>query len=340
MDVSAIITEYGAHYLGAGNQENRNRLFHKMYEAEGTVPLFQEIRINATQWRGARSFMDRVLQTWQKAFTPLDPLSFEPKKIDLFKLKIDLEEEPDVLEQSWLGFMTRLEGFLGAANIDRAQWPIIRYLLEEHVIAKAKENREYNEIFWGQYAAPTPNTPGAAGTTMDGINKLLDDYITAGSIVPVSTGALDSNDKDFVSQVEDFVKQVESNNPIYAGKPMDLCMAQNHFQRYKRGYREKYGLHVDFASDQNVFVQDTNIKVVGLSSMTRNPFAPNAGPSQKLWMTFRENRVRPVNFSENIENYKVGEYKPRVVSIYTDWWEAVDFLMPDAVFVNDADLLS
>lgn len=47
-------------------------------------------------------------------------------------------------------------------------------LVEGHLYARMDEDYELNEIFFGKLAAPTPGTPGAAGTGMDGIRTIID----------------------------------------------------------------------------------------------------------------------------------------------------------------------
>lgn len=331
MNVQDIIDEFGAFYLGTNNQENASRLFSELYSPYLTADLFREMPTDATSWRASEVLMGNIVQPFQISFTPKDPLSFIPKVIDLYRMKVDLQEEPDKLVNSWLGFLTTQERVQG--GLDRSKWPFVRWWIENHIIPKLKENMEENEIYFGRFAAPTPGTAGPDGTSMDGIGKKLDDYIDDGLIVPITTGALETDSKLFVKQVEDFVKQVYGLYKKYAGKPMDLCMNTFNAQRYKNGYRELYGIHTDFDAKGNQIVIDTKVSIVGLGSMDSNPHNDGAA-SDRLWLSMRDNRVRPTKQAGNINLFEV-EKVDRKVKLYTDWHEVVDFILPQAVFVND-----
>lgn len=332
MNIADILTEYGEFYLGANNQENRSRLFNKLYQPSETAALFTEVLTDATKWRAARSYMTQVLQAWKKTFSPTDPLTMEPKTIDLQKIKIDVQETPDDLEESWLGFLARLDR---AGNLDRTQWPFVRWYIEEHLIPRAHEQHELSEIFWGIYTAPPVGaTPGAEGETMDGLNKKIEDYKTATIIDPITTGAPNTDDVLFLGELEDFVKTARGLLPQYANRPMELMIEYSNYLKALRGYRNKYGTHTDFNGANNSLIIDSNVTIVGSTAMSSDPANPGT-KSNKYILSHRENRLRLLKLKRNMETIQVESHSPRVVDFYTDWYEAVDFLMPDLVFVND-----
>src|SRR5207237_4740652 len=138
----------------------------KFYQPSETAAHFSVLPTKDTIYRVSFASLSRVLQSFQKAFTPIGTTTFKPNTIDLYNLKVDAQEYPDDIVDTWLGF---LEG----DGIDRAAWPFVRWFIEEHLIPKKDEDYELNEAYLGVYAAPTPGTAGAAGTSMKGIKKQI-----------------------------------------------------------------------------------------------------------------------------------------------------------------------
>lgn len=313
--ISDVITQYGAYYLDHG--QSVQDLFKKLYRPSVTAAYFQARPTKDTVYRVGSSDLDRVLQPFQKAFTPIGTLTFLANPIDLFNLKIDKQEYPDDIVDSWLAF---LEG----DGIDRAQWPFVRWMLEVHIFTKAQEDYELNEAYAGVYAAPTPGTAGAAGTAMNGIKKVLTDY--GARVNTITMGAIPVADIDFCTYVEDYVK---AHGKEYR-KRIDYVFMNEDLQfRYKEGKRQKYNLQYAQVGDLETVFHFPNAKVAGLPSM--------AG-SNKLWSTLPTNRVRPIRkqpASTGSAQTMVKEFSARAISIYTDWWEVLGFLHPESVYKSD-----
>ncbi|RNI22043.1 hypothetical protein [Rufibacter latericius] len=104
MNIADIKTEFGAYYLNNG--QNLSRLFKLLNYKSATDSILTPILTDETVWRAAQATIGRVLQLFQKAWTPLNRLEFKPPEIQMFKLKVDKEEYPDDLESSWFGFLT------------------------------------------------------------------------------------------------------------------------------------------------------------------------------------------------------------------------------------------
>ena len=315
MDVSAIVSEFGAYYIKGG--QNEARLIKKLYEKSMTEQAFTTIVTDETKWRGSEAVISRLLQPFQKAWTPTGAVTFDPIDIDAFKLKMDFEDYPDDLEATWLGF-------LADANLDRKEWPFVRWLVEQHIIPKMQEDYELNEIFAGVYAAPTAGTAGAAGTAMNGIKAIRNAHITAGRITPITSGALATDPLAFVDQIEDFV---DSINTKYWNAPMELNVAQQLERRYLRGYERKYGRNLDYTGT-GTKVEGTNITLVGRASQNG---------SDIMWATPKTNAVRLVKKSQNMNQVRI-ENVDRKVKLYTDFWSGIGFLIPEIVFTNDLEL--
>ncbi|MDH7463978.1 hypothetical protein QEG73_21935 [Chitinophagaceae bacterium 26-R-25] len=312
--VSDIITQYGSYYIDGG--QSTQDLYKKLYQPSVTASFFQARPTKNTQYRVGSGDLDRVLQPFQKQFTPIGTFTAKANPIDLFNLKIDKQEYPDEIVDSWLGF---LEG----DGIDRSQWPFVRWLLEEHVIPKAQEDYELNEAYAGVFAAPTAGTAGAAGTAMNGIKKQIANYVTGGLITPITMGAIPATDEDFCTYVETFVASIPD---LYRAKIDYIFMSPALELKYRKGKRAKYNANWGQDTDLWRLADFPNIKVQALPSMSG---------SNKLWATFASNRIRPLRKAQNMNNSLIVNHSPRLVDIYTDWWEVLGFLYPPAVFVSD-----
>lgn len=312
MTISDIVTQYGAYYK-KGSQ-NEARIFQQLRAATKTTDALTVVATDDTIWQAAQATMTRVLQPFQKAFTPIDGLTITPEEIRMYKLKVDVEDYPDDLEATWLGF-------LAGNGTDRKEWPFIRWYLEQQIIPQAKQDEEINEIFYGDYAAPTPGTAGSAGTAMKGLRKLILNHINSGRITPITTGALSSNLTTFVAQIEDFADDI---NTKYWGIPMQLNMSEQNARKFFRAYRAKYGMDTDYKGGKGE-VPFTNLTVNGLPSMVG---------SDGIWCTPKANAVKLIKKTENINGFQI-ESVDRKVKMFSDWWTGVGFIIPEIVFVND-----
>ena len=313
MNISDIITEFGAYYLKNG--QNAARLYQLLRANSATSELLTPVMTDETIWRAAKAIQKRILQPFQKAFTPIDGAEFTPLEIRMYKMKVDDSQYPDDLEASWLGF-------LAGNSTDRTTWPFVRWYVEQILIPQAIEDLELYEIFWGVYASPTPGTAGDAGTAMDGINKVIMDLQDAGSIDPILTGTLEADHSDFVDQIEEFADGI---NAKYAMQSMSLAMSETNAKKYRRGYDAKYGRNTNQIGKNDIEVSKTNLTVVGLPSMVG---------SDGIWCTPKANAIKLMKRTENI-NYVEIEKVDRQVKFYTDYSIGVGFIIPQAVFTNE-----
>lgn len=326
IDVSAVVAQFGAFYKpGSDNEKNLRKM---LYERSNTAALFQDRPTADTIWRGTLASIERVVQPFQKAFTPIGGIVFTPNEFNLYKMKIDKSETPDDLESTFEGFLADMD------SLDRAAWPFVRWLITEHIMPKKAEDLELNEYFLGEFAAPTPGTAGAVSTAMNGLRKVIRDYNTAARTNmgdgPIATGALAVDPADFCEQMEDFV---EAMKPYFRKRFDSIVMSDTLARRYKRGKQKKYGLTVNFLSgkgmeDLATIEHQTNIKVVGVESMEG---------SELIFSTTKENRIRPVKKAALGSTMKVESLK-REVFLLSDWLEALNFEVPDFVVHNDQDL--
>lgn len=334
MNIADIITEFGAHYLA--NRANLTNLRSKLFIPNDTEIHFPIIPCASDKYETAYGVMTRVTQPWKQTWSPINPLTMKPKTIFLQKLKIDIDEQPDKLEGSWLAFLARPDAEGKSQNLDRKTWPFIRWYLEEYLIPQHREDMCMNEDFWGiQTAPPAGATPGAAGTIYDGLKKQIEDNITGGITNLVPTGALDANNSDFVEQLEDWVSSILSTFPFLNGRKLKLFMNANNGLRYKKGFRKLYGTDGDFVTLSNKTIIDTQVEVASLNSMLNDPANPGT-KSSKIFLTLPENCNTFVKLGNNKDYFQVESNK-RDVSIFTDYFRTVGFQQDRYVWSNELD---
>ena len=330
MNIAALNAEYGAYYEGDKNQANRQRLRNLLFVAENFGKMFTLQPSKQTIWKGGIATIGQVVQAYQKAYTPLSNLTIVPKTINLEQIKIDLEENPSELEESWAGFLTRLsiEKELPINSL-RLEWPFVRWWLETMVIPKYKEQMELSEYFWGEKSAITPGTPTSEGASITGINKKIDDDAAGDELMNhITLGAYPTDNADFVRFMEEFVDQILVDSPKLRSFELDIMLNSASELRYKRGYRELYGRDLDQATlvQNNRKIIDTRVSIIGCTAMDNDPANPGDS-SDKLILTYAANRVRPITFAGNGESFVVDKAgtNPRAVWAFSDWHEAVDF---------------
>lgn len=316
MNVADLIAEFGAYYQNQG--QNSQRIYRVLRAQFMTQMLFTLVLSDETIWRAAKSTITRLVQPFQKGFTPIGEATFSPVEIRQHKIKMDYEVYPDDIEATWLGF-------LASENQDRKTWPIVRWLVEQEILPQIQEDLELNEIFSGVYAAPTTGTAGAAGTAMNGIKKIINDHITAGRTTTIATGALSNDPVTFVEQVEDFARQI---NIRYRMQQMTLGMSEERAKLYEQGYDEKY--NVNYRRDTDTMrVRYQNISVMGL---------PSHQNSDKIWTTPKANAILLKKKSVN-EGRVQMESEDRRVKLWNDFWIGLGFILPELIFTNDQDLV-
>ncbi|WP_210519917.1 hypothetical protein [Hymenobacter terricola] len=316
MNITDIKTEFGAYYINGG--QNVSRIVKMLLANSTTDSVCTPFLTDETVYRAAQARMQRVLQPFQKAWTPIGEIQLVPVAIEQFKQKIDTQEYPDDLEGTWLGF-------LAGDGIDRKTWPFVRWFIETQLLPQAKQDYELNEVYKGVYTVPAVGTAGAPSTAMNGIRKAINDQVTAGRITPIATGALSTDPKTFVEQVEAFVDKF---NEKYWSVNMQLCLSQALERRFHRGIEAKYGRNTDYKSNPGT-VNFTNVDLIGLPSMIG---------SDKLWCTPKENLYKLGKKTANMNAVQL-ESVDRLIKMFSDWWSGVGFLIPEVVFTNDRDLV-
>jgi len=322
VNIADLITEYGAYY-NAGSQ-NLARVRKKMYFGNETAAFFQPINTESTTYEMARDEFSRVAQPFQKQWSPTGSYTAAPVPIKLYGIKTDVALYADDIENSWLGF-------LASRDLDRKEWPLIRYLIEGHILPRHIEDVERNEMFHGQYLAPaTAGTAGAAGTAMDGIRKKINDAYA--SDIPaankIATGALNADPVTFVEQIESFCASIPE---LYRNTAeIKLAFRGANRSKWLQGMREKYNMNYAQLDQAEMYkvADHPNVMVMPL---------PSWQTSDKIVASVAQNAVMPVKKMQNVGQFRI-ENVDRQVKIYTDYMQGVGFVRWDQVFTNDRDL--
>lgn len=315
INIDEIIDEHGEYYRKGGQGEKN--LVKKFYQKSETEELFSRVITQSTTYDTAAIETGRVLQPYQDAFTPLGSMDFVPEKIELFEQKIDTKENPSKIQKSWLGFLSDDD------TRDRAEWPILRYW-KEYLLNQKKEDQEKNEIYTGVHADPTPGTPGASGTAMNGLNKIFVDSLArsgTNKVQLITTGAWEADDADFVTQIEEWAESIPEDHLEMMGP---LVMSKSLVRRVVRGNRKKYNISWDQKQDLTT-IQDVELPVVGVASMKNK---------NRIWTTPKSNAIVCIKAPSGEEMLQL-EKEDRSIKVWTDWWKGVGFRYHKLVYIND-----
>lgn len=320
IEISDVIAEYGAYYLG--QTRGQSNLFTELYRGikELEMNILRTVNINATQWRSSDSILQSILQPYQKDSSANSQLDFIPNTIDLKKAKIELNMCPDDFSYSYLAF---LEG----VDNDRKTWPFVRWFIEQHIIPKLQEDISLEGIYKGVYTPPAvPGTAGLPSESMDGLEKVMDDFALAGKATPISIGAPPSGAVAFVEYVEDYLKSIPAK---YRRRVRTVQMSEDFAELYHTGYQEKYRTAVADAQ-QNLInkISGFPARVMGMPSMEGKT---------RLWSTLPNNAVFVAKKWNNRNQIRVanGLNSHDEVDFISHLYMQASFALPRLAFFTD-----
>lgn len=313
MDISAILSEYGAYYEKSG--QNKKRVLKMLMQAAVTEAIMTPMKTDDTVFKLAQATIDDIIQPFQKSWTPNEASAFIANELKLYHLKVDEELYPDDIEASWLGF-------LASNDLDRSKWPLVRFIIEGLYIPKITDNIELKEIFHGVYAAPEAGVAGATGTSMHGLGKMILDGLEDGTVNNIDLGVITA--ENIFDKVELFVDGISE---VYQGVKMEICMSNKWARAYHRDKRAQ-GFY-DYGSDKDVKgnVDFTPQSVKSLPSMHG---------SDVVFATPKSNMISMGKKSQNKNKFSIETLK-RQVFFMTDFWKGVGFGINGAVWAHDPD---
>lgn len=308
-----LVTAFGAYYLEEG--QNMDRLKSAIRQPAVTPSVCVPIITESDIYRSSNVGLSEIVQQFQKAFTAKGDVTFAPNEIRLRNIKIDVLIDADDVKGKWLGFLASL------TEQDRANWPIVRYLLEVHIAAQIPHDMETQAYFKGVYAAPTPGTAGTAAGSITGLKKLIDDGLTVTTINALTLGAALSTSTIF-DNVEGIAEDVLADNPALTGQMLRINMAPSWVRAYFKDKRNTHGTDVNYSTTGiNTLDFMPNVEIVGLPSMEGTNY---------IFVTPKDNMVhlRKVNGM----SAPVVQPFDRQVKVMLDWYEGIGFLHNELVY--------
>lgn len=307
IETTDIVKEYGAYYIDGG--QNKSRLMRQLLFGRETTKYARTIKTDDTVYRLAGSSMTSVVQGFQKAFTPKGELKFVPNPIQLYKLKVDFSVYPDDIEDNWLGF-------LADHSLSRKDWPLIRYIMEEHLYKQIDNDMELNEYYKGVYAKPTDGTPGLNGASMNGLK-----YLLGGANINRLTGIGPLDPGTIHDQVEAAVEQMKEE---YQGQAITVGLSPKWARAFLKDKRSLGFYNITTPGEIDNKVDFSKATVQGIPSMIG---------TDDIWLTPQNNFLHITKKGENAGRVKVEEAK-RCVDILTDWWEGLGFGFNELVYTT------
>lgn len=310
-----VVTDFGAYYIDQG--QNMSNIHDRLREDFGTRAAFNVIESEDTVLREVNVAYAEVLQSFQTTFTPKGGVTFTPKSIPLYNVKMDQSFYPDALKNQWIAFLT-------SNNTDRTTWPFVAWFIEIYCMGQIKADLE-KVIYKAVFNAPTAGIANNAVDTMNGIKKTINTGITGATIAPIMTGAPSTDPETWCNQVEDFVSAIPE---LYWSTGLTINMSRVLAKRYKKGRRIKYNINYAQVNDLTVVEDFENVTIAGYGS--------HAGAT-KIWTTPKLNSVLGFKGGSNQNTVEV-EKVDRLVKIYTDFWIGMGFIDDGIIFTNDQDL--
>jgi hypothetical protein len=288
----------------------------------------------STQEDNVRTHMTRVLQKFQAKFTALGDMSFEPERIVLERVKINVEIAPDDLAESAVQFLID-------KGVDRKNMPIVQ-MIGMYLMMKAQEDDELTEVWGGvgHVIAPVGTAPAAgqtilgtptpAGGARTGFKKrVIKDLNTQGKLNVQPLG--DWSGLTNLETVE-YAKEMYYGLPELVRPDIRFFATNETFRlKWEEGMLEKYGKVVDaqFQATGKKTIYGTNCEIKQSIAQAQ---------SKNIWTSPYFNLVGFIKQPENQGIYTIHEKDMYLVQLGTDWYEAQGVINSLQVYSNDQDL--
>lgn len=329
--ITAFVTEFGAYYQPRGQNAARLKKL-LMQDTTNFDKQFTLLPLDGDVLETGLMSHGRVLQSFKPYWSPLGQLSGSPRKVALRRVKVNIEEIPDKLVNTWLGFLTTEGG--KDPNVNRATWPFVRWYIEQYLLPQALQD-QYYEAYYGVYADPgTNNTPGSEGTALDGLAMQVNTDIADNNITPINTGPLDTDPELFVDQIENMVEQVDNR---YRGLPLVLNMHDEFAQRFQQGMLDKYNVNYAQVGDGNLMRlrKRPNVSVIGHTNWLQGV---GGAPSEKIIASPAGNLLKAVRTGNKEDAMLRIEQVDYTLKMFNDWHILYTYDDPRIVFTNDREL--
>lgn len=311
--VNEIVAQFGNVYINEG--QNMERLKAAIRQKAVTPSVCVPLIVESDVYRSANAKLGEIVQQFQSQFTAKGDFELKPNEIPLRNIKVDVLIDPDKVKASWLGFLAN------DAQMDRTQWPLVRYILEVYLAAQIQHDLEMKTYFKGVYTTPTSGVAGGASKALDGFRRLINLGLANGTINPLTlaTSPTTSNIFDSVEKIADAVL---AHNTALEGEPINICMAPSWVRAYFRDKRNVHGTNVNYSTTGiNEIDFIPNMRIVGLPSMEGSDYIMVTPSSNMV-------HLRKVNGMASPDVQKAD----RQVKVLLDWWEGIGFLHNELVY--------
>lgn len=320
INIDEIIAEFGNHYVNGGQgMQNLQTVLMQRSVFTQSFPLFPTENTIAYK---ATASIKRVLQAFQRKFTPIagNEAKFELESIPLDHVKIDELISPDEIMPSWLGF-------LAENKLNRAEWPIVRFITEELIIKQYYSDLELLESFKGVKGAIVDGTATAAGTSLNGVRKKIRDGFAAGKTKQIVLGVIPNDPVQVADYLETFVKNIPD---LIRVELSEISVSLKVERLYREGVRKKYNLNYEQKTNLSTLIDDPQITVKGYPAMDG---------SDLIFTTPKFNKANPMKAGDNQGRFDVQK-QDRDVKLLSDWWIGLGFWYLPYVYHNDQDLVA
>lgn len=326
--LTALKSTFGA-YFQDGGQGMKDILKALMVPASFDAKWAPQIPTTDTVARMAKADIGNVLQAYQVALTPQSGnVSFEPLERNLSHLKIEKEFAPAEIEDSYVGFM--------AADTNKYEnYPLTKFVVEQLMVAKYRENWNNSVVFHGVAVSPTAGTAGTVAGSHNGLKKQIADDISATNITPINSGATFPTDAaEMVVYIHDWIKAVKAVSPLNSHIVTNECdyiyVDQAVLDLYREGLPQVYG--VNFALTGEALQGSLDMVSIPLSRLKLVGDVAMAG-SQRFIMTPKWNRYNRIKKPASELNFNI-DISGRTLTPFADFWRQLSYWDPAYMFVN------
>lgn len=306
---------YGNEYKD--NSKSLKDLRQHLYSSATFDQLFKVEYTDLTVWEKAMSQSSSIVQAAQIDWTPKGDFAFTPSVIPTYAIKADLQFSSFDVEDGFVGFMHE-------NNVPQTGQQLIKYIMANHVNQQFVEDIELHLAYKGVRVDPTAGTPGATGAGINGVHKVLNTAITAGTITPITTGAMGTDPEAYVGKIEQFVEGIRYEDRY---RPMKLAVSVAGVNLFERGMLAKYNQNYAQAGSLRKVFRYDNIELVPQIAM---------GNSTKIFCTPAGNAIKVVNVGRG--PLWQFETEDRKIKAWTNHRIGYGFWDHSRVYTNDVQL--
>lgn len=258
-----------------------------------------------------------LIQAFQKAFTPKGQVALKPYVNDVFRLKVDylLDNIDEIVD----GYAQ----FLYDEKLLRKDWPIVKHIVEKHLIPGIVDDLN-TAMITGVYVAPTIGTAGTSAGSMNGLFTIVANEVVATNLVPIATGVTTASNA--IDNVNLFLSNIPED---VISKGMTLFVSKTVERFYRADRLNTYGLtdNKEFKNGLNIDLYPT-VQLVGLTG---------AGASQRMLATTSGANGNLLHMYDKIFLPSSFDVQPvdRSVKMLTDFHCSTGFNTLDIVYTND-----